>query len=236
MVCSCDHIVRKLQENVEILTDKVRKLEAKKKCLLSEEEKNIMSKKSMLQLLDRIDQREKSTKEDVILFLKALSAGEKCVNLRIEYKISDHEHENLRIPGTGENIVTVFQHPVSIYGWSVQFETEQDIELRPINRDSPEHGSIFTAVTSYSMILTTPVKTKLRFVAQKDEKISPDRADWKIVSLPTSKKFDEINTRGLRTFKHEVYYNEEDQKPPTEEEKNEGQFRCLTWTVINNES
>ena len=54
--CSCDHVVRKLQENMEILMDRVRKLEAKKKCILSEEEKVLMCQKKMLQLLEyRVD-------------------------------------------------------------------------------------------------------------------------------------------------------------------------------------
>ncbi|CBY18512.1 unnamed protein product [Oikopleura dioica] len=237
--CSCEHVVRRLQENVEILTDKVRKLEATKKCLLSEEEKVLMCKKNMLQLLDKMDNRydDDSIEDDVILFLKALSAGERCVNIRIVYKISDHRHENLQMPGTDENIVTVFEHPVSINGWSVQFQSELDLEFQANNKETFNNGILTEEHISYCMILTTPEKKKLQFIAQDNSDMSNDRKDYKIVSLPTSRNYDEINTRGLKIFRNEIFYNETGTLTTlTNEWENGGQVRYITWTVINTEN
>jgi hypothetical protein len=222
--CSCDHVVRKLQENMEILMDKMRKLEAKKKCILSEEEKVLMCKKKMLQLLEyRVDYRVPNKEDDVILFLKALSAGEKCVNLKIQYDLSPHQLEDLLTYeiSTDENILPVFRNPVSINGWTVQFHLKVSVIIEDTDEDSPP-------VITYCIILTTPEKTKLHFVAQST---CDERKDGKMVSLPTTNDSNENDTGGFKIFGHVVNHSKDFVIP-----MKKNVYEQITWTVINQES
>ena len=77
---SYDSVISQLNEDVANLKTEIRKLKEQKKNILTEEEKKKLSDKQMLQIIDVLDKRNVATKDDVYLFLKALSAGEKCVN------------------------------------------------------------------------------------------------------------------------------------------------------------
>ena len=116
----------------------------------------------------------------------------------------------------------VFRNPVSINGWTVQFYLKfSQLYLK----DTVDCSSPFI---NYCMILTTPERTKLHFVAQST---SDDRKDGKMVSLPITNDSNENDTGGFKIFRHVVYHLKDFVIPMKKNIEEQ-----ITWTVINQES
>ena len=239
---SYDSVISQLNEDVANLKTEIRKLKEQKKNILTEEEKKKLSDKQMLQIIDVLDKRNVATKDDVYLFLKALSAGEKCVNVRIGYPITNHLTEHLRKSGIEENIVTVFPYPVSVNGWSVQFESELSSGyVAPYEPKDDGINSFTLEWMVFSMILTMPEKKKIKIVAQENDENHVERKDRKLASIKTSREVEELVKFGVKMYQIECQHSGVREFANIEFAKQlpngeSWQTTCITWTVVNEDA
>ena len=239
---SYDSVISQLNEDVSNLKTEIRKLKEQKKNILTEEEKKKLSDKQMLQIIDVLDKRNEATKDDVYLFLKALSSGEKCVNVRIGYKITHHLTEHLRKSGSEKNIVTVFDYPVSVNGWSVQFESELSPDfVAPYEPKDDGINSFTLEWMVYNIVLTMPEKKKMKIVAQENDENHEERKDRKLVSIKTSRETEDLVKFGVKMYRIECQHSgvrefaniEFAEQLPNGES---WQTTCITWTVVNEDA
>ena len=88
------------------------------------------------------------------------------------------------LSGREENIVTVFPYPVSVNGWSVQFESELSSGfVAPYEPKDDGINSFTLEWMVFSMILTMPEKKKIKIVAQENDEDHVERKDRKLVSI-----------------------------------------------------